>query len=426
MQRTLLSAPPTDRVGRYPSHSFQTKELPFTAQPFMLARVLPGETLKTLYFESRVITDPIKNPIVGWKKEYYWFYVRVSDLLLDAVKDMFVDPTNAEIAGMDEAANITRHYAAKGAINWTGKCLERVIDTYFRDDGEVAGDFVTAGGDYIVQIRQNSWLDSLTDKDLISEGDAIAGATDAGDLDRLMDAFEMARSLGLANMSYEDFLRNQGINIPGAEENKPELLDRLGDWQYPSNTIDPATGAPSSAVSWVFRQTLKQPKNFKEPGFIIGISITRPKVYLGGLAGSYAGFAQRAWDWMPYYLMAMPEAALKQFAADTGPLGDRTTATDAYWVDNRDDLLYGDQFQNVFAFDPDLADMTQGAFNMFALPGTDLKWKYPTEAMVKALYSDAATADKQTVRQDGICKLNIKGAVGRSVVDYTVGNIATE
>ena len=61
--RTLLSAPPTDRVGRYPKHTFQVKELAFTAQPFMLARVLPGETLQNIFFEARVITDPILNSL---------------------------------------------------------------------------------------------------------------------------------------------------------------------------------------------------------------------------------------------------------------------------------------------------------------------------------------------------------------------------
>lgn len=414
-----MSAPPTSRVGRYPKHTFQTRELPFTAQPFLLARVLPGETLKNLMLESRVITDPILNPIIGWKKQYFIFYVKFTDLMLDAIKDMIIDPTNAEISGLDEAANVTRTYTAKGGIDWTAKCLDRVVETYFRDEGEAAGDYVTAGGDRIVQLRANNFLDSLTDKDDMPEGDAIAGATDMGDLDRLLDAWEMARSLGLANISYEDFLRSYGIAIPDKDENKPEMLAQWSDWQYPSNTVDPATGAPSSAVSWVFNNGERKPKFFKEPGFLLGVSVTRPKVYYGGLAGSAAGFAQRAWDWMPNYLMHMPETALKQFAADTGVLGDRTAATDAYWLDMRDELLYGDQWQNVHAFDADIADNTVGANNMLALPGTDLGWKYPTEAMCKAFFVDAA-GTAFYVKQDGYVGLSIQGAQ----VDYTAGNIA--
>lgn len=408
--RTLLSAPPTSRVGRYPKHNFRVNALPFTAQPIMLARVLPGETLNNLYLESRVVTQPINNPIIGWKQEYFFFYCRVSNLMVDAIKDMFVDPTNAEIAGMDAGADVQRTYTAKGGIDWLDLCLDQIVTHYFRDEGESAADFVTAttlAGTHIVPFRQASFLDSLTDKDLVSEGADISTATDAGDLDRLMDAFEMARALGFQNMSYEDWLRSQGIAIPEDDESKPELLAHMSDWQYPSNTVDPSTGTPSSAVSWVFKNGNRDPKFFKEPGFVVGIAVTRPKVYLGGLAGLAAGFAQRAWDWMPSYLMQFPETALKQFAAGTGPLGDRTTDTDAYWLDMRDELLYGDQFQNVHAFDPDIADNTVGAENMLGLPGTDLNWKYPTEAMVKEFFTTPASAFY--VKHDGYVGLSVKG-----------------
>jgi len=416
MARTLLSAPPTDRVGRYPKHTFRVNALPFTAQPFMLARVLPGETMSNLFMEARCVTDPINNPIIGWKQEFFFFYCRATDLMLDVFKDMFVDPTNAEMAGHDLGANSLRTYAAKGAVDWTAKCLDRVVETYFRDDGETASQFSTAAGDRIVQIRENTFLDTLTDKDLIPDGDLISAATDMGDLDRLMDAFEMLRSMGIANMTYEDWLRSQGINIPGKDENKPEMLARFSDYQYPSNTIDPVTGAPSSAVSWVFKNGSRDPKMFKEPGFVIGITVTRPKVYFAGLAGSAAGFAQRAWDWMPNYMHSMPETSLRQFGAGAGPLGDRTTDTDSYWLDMRDELIYGDQFQNHTAFN--VVPATVGAEHLLALPDTSLNWKYPSEAMCKSFFKSATTQIYN--RMDGYCSLSIKGLQ----VDYTRGNFA--
>lgn len=418
MARTLLSAPPTDRVGRYPKHVFQTRELPFTAQPFMIARVLPGETLQNLMFEARIVTDPILNSVIGWKKEFYFFYVKATDLMLDAFKDMFVDPTNAEIAGNDEANNITRTYTAKGGIDWMGKALDRIVETYFRDEGETASAFATANGDRIVQIRDTYFMDSLTDEDDMPEGDAIATATSAQDLDALMDAFEQLRAMGIANMTYEDWLRSQGINIPNKDENKPELLARFHEFQYPSNTINPTDGAPSSAVSWVFKQGERKPKFFKEPGFVVGVSVTRPKVYFAGLAGSALGFAQRAWDWVPNYTMLMPETALKHFPVDTGPLGDRTTQWDGYWLDMRDDLLYGDQWHNMQAFDPELDASTNGANHMMPLPDTTGNFKYPSEASIKALFKTPASAFY--VKQDGYVSLSIKGLQ----VDYTVGNFA--
>jgi len=225
---TLLSMPNKSRRGRYPRHDFNVRTMCFTAEPFMIAPVMPGETLTNLYMESRIVTDPIENPIIGWKKEYYYFYVRITDLLLDAARDMFVDPANASILGTyGEAANSTEFYNAKGAVNWTKKALDRIVLSYFRDEDETVGTAVTAAGVPIVQIRENSFLDSLTDKDDLPEGAAIAGAADMGDLDRLMDAFEQLRALGIANMTYEDWLRSQGISIPGKDENKPELLARF-------------------------------------------------------------------------------------------------------------------------------------------------------------------------------------------------------
>lgn len=420
MVRTLLMQPAakTERVGRYPKHAFRINELAFCAQPFMLAPVLPGETLTNLFFEARVVTDPIKNPIIGWKKEYYFFYIRISDMLTASIKDMFVDPANTDLtATLGVGANSTPFYTAKGGIDYAERCLEQIMLHYFRDEGEAWDDHVTADGVPMVQIRDTYWMDSLTDKDLMPEGAAIAGATDAGDLDRLMDAFEQLRALGIANMTYEDFLRSYGIAIPNKDEGKPEMLCRFSDFQYPSNTIDPSSGAPSSAVSWVFKNGHKDPKFFKEPGFVMGISVTRPKVYFSGLAGSLASFMGRAWDWMPNYLGSMPETSLKNFAGDTGPLGDRTTAPDGHWVDIRDLLLYGDQWQNVTAFN--VVPATDGSEHLLALPtGDTFNTKNPTEAMAKALFK---TGGSEYIKSDGYVSLTVKGAQ----VDHTVGNFAS-
>ena len=420
--RTLMSAPPTDRKGRYPKHTHIVNSIPFTLQPICIARVLPGETLKNLYFESRVITSPVVNPIIGWKKEYYFFYVRITDLLNDAIRDMFVDPANADLGGsLGEAAQVGAWYTAKGGINWAKLATTRVCDTYFRDDGEVTADFQTADAIPIVQVRESTFLQSLTDEDLMPEGAAISGATDAGDLDRLMDAFEMLRAVGMAQMTYEDWLRSNGINIPVKDENKPELLWKSSEFQYPSNHIGTdATnqGVPTSAVSWVFKNGMRDPKQFKEPGFIVGYSVTRPKVYFGGLAGSAAGFAARAWDWMPNYLRGMPETQLKAFAIDTGPLGERATNADGYFLDMRDELLYGDQWQNVAPYSTD--PVTSAANHIVPLPvGTNIKYKYLTEAQCKDFFVDDTNG---RIKQDGYTSFSVLGFEH----DYTVGNLGEQ
>lgn len=415
MVRLLTDAPPTDRVGRYPKHPFQIKSKPFVATPFFIARVLPGETLNNLYFESRVITSPVVASIIGWKKEYYYFYVRVTDLMNDAIKEMFVDPTNAEVSGMNEAANSTPYYCAKGAINWLKLAMKRIHEDYFLDEGQTFETHLSSSGLPFVQIREQNFLDSLTDKDDLPEGDALSAAADMGDLDRLSDAFEQLRALGVANMTYEDWLRSQGISIPTRDENKPEMLARFAEFQYPTNTVDATTGAPTSAVSWVFKNGQRKPKFFKEPGFLVGLSVSRPKIYFGGLAGSALGFAKRAWDWMPNYLRTMPETALKKFDAATGPLGDRTTDVDAHWIDMRDELLYGDQFQNVSAFSAGMANVMGN--HILALPDATLNRKYPTDAMSAGFFVDTANG---AIWQDGYVSLSIKG----HEVDFTNGNVA--
>lgn len=417
MQTLLSPVGKTERVGRYPKHMFHFQEIPFTAQPFCLAPVLPGETLTNLYFEARVVTDPIASPIIGWKKEFYFFYVRVTDLLSDAIRDMFIDPSNTDLTATMGAATVdAAYYQPKGGIDFNWRCMKAVVEHYFRDEGEAWDSHKTDYNIPIVQIRDTMFMDSLTDKDLMPQGDDIADATTMGDLERLMDAFEQLRALGIANMTYEDFLRSYGIAIPNKDEQKPELLCRFSDYQYPSNTIDPATGAPTSACSWVFKNGNKEPKFFKEPGFIYGMSVTRPKVYYSGLSGSMASFMGRAWDWMPNYLANIPETSLKNFAGDTGPLGDRTTATDGYWLDMRDLLLYGDQYINTDSWDG--TPNTDGAHHLLPLPDNDFNFKYPSQAMAVSMFKDPGEAT--SIRTDGYVSLNIKGTQR----DYTHGQLA--
>ena len=73
------SARRTGRVTRSPRHTFQLRHRPFLLQPFMLAPVIPGETMKSLLLQSRAVTSPIANPLVGWWLEYYFFYAKYSE-----------------------------------------------------------------------------------------------------------------------------------------------------------------------------------------------------------------------------------------------------------------------------------------------------------------------------------------------------------
>lgn len=419
----MTAVPKTERVGRYPKHVFQTSERVFTAQPFFIAPVLPGETMQNLYMESRVITDPILNPIIGWKKEYYFYYVPITLLLVDAIRDMFIDPTNTDLMATHGIASTDfPWYTAKGSVDYLKRCVYRIVEDHMRDEGETAAGLLAANGMPKVQIRDRLWLDSLTDEDnaaLATDPGAGAGNTPANleQLNTLWEMYDQLKAVGVAQMTFEDFIRSYGIEVPEAlTERKTELLARFSDWQYPSNTVNPANGAVASAVSWVFKNGKRDPKFFNEPGFVVGLSVTRPKVYFGGIRGNLSGFLTRAWDWLPRYLnegsnLPMPETAMKKFASDTGPLGDRSTATDGYWVEMRDLFLYGDQFHSfgdTWADNANPADLM--ARHLLALPPGDNhhQYKYPTDTQITGFFQDPVNA--RNVRSDGYVQLQVKGA----------------
>ena len=94
---TIMNAPTTRRVMRHPQHPFQLRTRPYQVASFFIAPVLPGETLKNLLLQARVVSDPVKSPLIGWWAEYYFFYVKHRDLdgrddfvamMLDPSKDM--------------------------------------------------------------------------------------------------------------------------------------------------------------------------------------------------------------------------------------------------------------------------------------------------------------------------------------------------
>ena len=74
----VQSLPQSGRVPRRPTHTWQVRHRPYVLQPFCIHPVLPGETLKEMFFQARVVTDPIKNPIIGWWLDHWWFYVPFS------------------------------------------------------------------------------------------------------------------------------------------------------------------------------------------------------------------------------------------------------------------------------------------------------------------------------------------------------------
>ena len=215
---------------------------------------------------------------------------------------------------------------------------------------------------------------------------------------RAYEQYSMLHMHGMVSMDYEDWLETYGVSIPKGEElHKPELIRYIKDWQYPVSAISPTDGSAANAVNWADRATANKPRFFKEPGFIFGVQITRPKTYSSKQTGMMAGAMDSVLSWMPAILQDKPHLSLKQFAAGDGPL---QSATSAHTIDVRDLLLYGDQFVN-FA-------LTEADANLLALPTNDLtNIEYPTATMVDALFSAAAPANQ--IRSDGVVSMVIAG-----------------
>ena len=401
---TVLPAARTGRVTRSPRHTFQLRHKPFCIQPFMLAPVLPGETMKSLLLQARAVTAPIANPLIGWWLEYYFFYVKHRDLDgRDDFSEMMLD-LDKDMSGYKSAASAV-HYHMAGRINWSALCLKRVTEEYFRTEDEVWNTHAVDGLP-LAKINGDSILNSaVLDDNFIGPADVdlpVGGdnKVTASEIDATMRTWQFQRANGLTPMDYEDWLATYGIVPQAAENHRPELLRYVREWQYPSNTVDPSTGVPSSAVSWAVAERADKDRFFREPGFLFGVTVARPKVYLRNQDGSAADVLLGALEWLPAIMRDDPWTSLKKFAETDGPFSVVTDAN-GYWLDLKDLFVYGDQFVN-FA----RTGVTNG--NFVDLPTAALNALYPDSDDITGLFVPSGTVN---VSQDGVVALQILGAI---------------
>ena len=411
--------PLVGRAMRRPSHRFQVEHKPWQVQPFMLAPVLPGDTLKTALLQSRAVTDPIKNPLIGWHLEHYLFYVKLTDLDDgELFKELMLSATAslASATFYNSAAAVSRYKAAVAGYDYVGACLKVVVENYFRDEGETltyaSNAFSGTGtldGVPLAHVGYEGFMESLMLDGTEDTPDPTEGPVPGESIEATDPYYEMyqrMRMMRLTERTYEDWLKEQGIRGVEVEVvGKPELLPFSRTWQLPSNTVDGATSAVASAVSWSVAERADKDRFFKEPGFVFGVTCARPKVYLGKQTGFAAQMMNDAFAWLPAALRACPELALKKFADTAGPLGYAVGTSKSYWLDVRDLLVYGDQFVNVA--------LTETDNGIVSLPSvTTYDRFYVSETDIDNLFT-SASADK--VRQDGVVSLQVLG----SVVDVT-------
>lgn len=394
-------APRTGRKPRYPVHNWQVRAKPFVIQPTLIAPVLAGETMKNALIQSRVVTDPIKNPLVGWHYEWFLFYVKLTDLdARDTLTSMLIDP-ETDISAIDDTSAQVDWYHSGAGINYTQMCLKRVTEEYFRNEGE-AWDTWKIGNLPLASLNAKNWTDSLwTTAEYTAQDVTISTAGDdaftMSELDKARIQWEVLQANNLMDMTYEDYLRTFGM-APAKEVSRvPEILKTIRSWTYPTNTVEPTTGVPSSAASWTIQERADKDRFFKEPGFLFAVTVVRPKVYME-LHGSAVSLMTNAYSWLPAIMRDTPETSVLQITETTGsPFG--ATAPDGMYVDIRDLLIYGDQFLNFAATATDAS--------IVDLPTASLQRRYVDNDDIVSLF--AGTTPPSLVKHDGVCRFHILG-----------------
>lgn len=405
-----LMPSPNPRRPRSPKHPFYVSHRPFSIQPFHIQPVLPRETLKLLMWQSRAVTEPVVSPLIGHWLEYYYFYVKHRDLNERAeLTDMMLQLDHGT-GVTPAAATDAKLYTAQGSVPWVRMCLQRIVECYFRAPGEAWDAEVDADGLPVAQIVADHWLDSFTWESEMPEGpnvdvDLNADTTiTAREVQVAMQQYELLRNMGLVDMTYEEYLMTHGVSQPVQEEHKPELIRYVRSWEYPVSHIATEgvtggvdVGTPTSAVSWKISERADKDRFFSEPGFIFGVTLWRPKIYLGGQIGTACGLLDNLLAWLPKVMSGDGSVSLRKFEAANALLpnldpDDTPGPADPYWIDLRDLFLYGEQF-------------VSGSVPSFDLPDANGRRRYPAQADISALF----VGENETMRQDGIVMSTILG-----------------
>lgn len=404
-----LDRSPKARVTRRPVHNFNLKSKPYEIVPFMIAPVLPGESLTNLLLQSTVKSQVINNSTIGWHKEYYFFYVPLLGLQAGwdtsgLLQTMMLDPT-LNVAALRAANNSAVMFTFKGGIDYVVQCLSAVVLQFFRDEGEGASPYIENYS--AARIDQDHWAKHIKLESETGDDEELPGVDPQEETDILAGftteyaQWEIMRDAQMTDLTYEDYLKSFGVNIPKSEETtaaqrfSPELIRNIRSWATPSNAVNPATGAIASAVNWKIAERADKVRFFKYPGFIFGVTLTRPKVYMSTQKGAAVGMLDNAYAWLPAALRAFPYAGIKE-TLDSATEGILQNQSEDYWVDLMDLYQHGDNFFNYTA--------TAALTHAMALPTAALDSLYPTDAMVEALF---VTPGAEYLYEDGAVFLNI-------------------
>ena len=404
------------RVHRKPVEYFNLKSRPWEIVPFMCHPVLPGESLDNAFHQSSVVSDPVANRLIGWYKEYHYFYIPIRAFMVAGYiteadfNDLFLNPT-FNIAGA--SSNSVEYYTFKEGAQWVYLCHTHVVDRYFRDEDDSG---IANWDAYpIAQVSQNNWAHSLKEESAGADDPEAPGVDELEELDILpgftthYSQWELMRDQGMTDLTYREFLKSYGITPPKEVIEEPtaeapmveaERIRSIQKWSNP--TLAPQVGSAntSSVMYWRCAERFTKRRFFGEPGFIYGVTVTRPKIYLGNQKGHAVGLLKNAYSWLPAVLNHLPYTSLQE-NLDSATDGIIQGSDEDYWLDVKDIFLRGGQMVN--------HAMGAAANHGLALPEVgDLNKKYVTEAMMNSLFT-TSDGSASYIYEDGSVHLDIMG-----------------
>lgn len=446
------------RLHRRPEHHFQIRHKPWTIAPFMIAPVLPGETMQNLRMQFSAVSAPVKSNLLGAHLEHYFFYVKLNDLenrvaiieRMKTLQNISSDDVTQSDPGVDWSGQVKTtpyYYAATtecddadftpGAapasktVPWLQACTRAIVKEFFRlpeewPAAEPTDQVPTVDDFHIASIIRDNWLDSIEPASMVPDAvnlDVDLNADNTITMDELKRAerlWKLMEDLGRTNeWTYEEFLATFGVRIPREELHRPELLRYSREFSKPAVHVDPSTGGASSA--FVFGGGLRADKKrfFQQHGFVVGLSCLRPKVYLGKIRQSAVNrLLITAESWLPALLADDPATSQVLLNDPTALLSDTSFAhtldagdCDAsvpVWVDVADLYRYGDQLINF-----SLSETNAG---LVALPVkiTDaVNKRYVSSTDINGLFTGSTDATR-VIAQEGVVSLVVSGLVSDS------------
>lgn len=409
------------RVTRSPSMPFSLIWKPFQLQPCAFFPVFPGESLTSMMVQMQAWSDPLKAVLKNtpWTMEYFSFYTKFRDLpgYTEAEEGIGKELINmiesgADISAFADADGNAWTYCPPGGIDFLLAATTRIVETYFRDEGETFGGTASEwllDGVPLVKAFARGRRDVLDKLTLLTDIEDRTVAMPATLGSAWLEAWQQLASQRddeaseLPLMDYEDIVRASGGKVVVKNDERedlhqPELLAYAREFTYGVNTVEPSTGVPSVAAGWRLKKQLRKAYRFPEFGWITCLVCVRPKVLYKNQQGMFASMMQDRDNWFMPWADAQSNKGHLTIGDEFGPLKAVMAAGNvSYVVDLHDLLTGGEQFVN---YAPDSA---KDAF--VTLPEADTDRSYPTGTDAMAVFSDTTNG---RLRGNGVVDISLK------------------